>query len=83
MSIKSKSMDPYQSGSNLKKWLQLTAQYLLSLPRHVKRAILLTADFAVAVICLFLALALRHGYIAHHVSPVSYTHLTLPTILRV
>lgn len=64
-------MDPYQSGSNLKKWLQLTAQYLLSLPRHVKRAILLTADFAVAVICLFLALALRHGYIAHHVSPVA------------
>lgn len=64
-------MDPYQSGSNLKKWLQLTAQYLLSLPRHVKRAILLTADFVVAVICLFLALALRHGYIAHHISPVA------------
>ncbi|CAN6959956.1 Polysaccharide biosynthesis protein [Psychrobacter okhotskensis] len=71
MSIKSESMDPYQSGSNLKKWLQLTAQYLLSLPRHVKRAILLTADFVVAVICLFLALALRHGYIAHHISPVA------------
>ncbi len=71
MSIKSESMDPYQSGSNLKKWLQLTAQYLLSLPRHVKRAILLTADFVVAVICLFLALALRHGYIAHHISLVA------------
>lgn len=44
------------------------AQRLLALPRLVKRAILIAADFIVAVICLFFALSFRYGYIDNHVS---------------
>ncbi|WP_227679690.1 polysaccharide biosynthesis protein [Psychrobacter sp. Pi2-51] len=57
------------------------AHYLLALPRFVKRTILFTADFAVAVICLFLGLALRHGYIAHHVSlPTLCLYALIPMV---
>ena len=49
-------------------WFFHTTQRLLSLRRGVKRAILITADFVMAVICLFLAIALRYNYIATHIS---------------
>lgn len=47
---------------------RLTAQ-LLALPRGVKRAILLLADYAISVLCLFLALGLRYGTVESHISP--------------
>ncbi len=81
MFIKSESKGTYRSGNNLKKWLTPMAHYLLALPRFVKRTILFTADFAVAVICLFLGLALRHGYIAHHVSlPTLCLYALIPMV---
>lgn len=70
MFIKSEPKASYQSLSNPNQRLQRTAQYLLSLPRGVKRAILITADFLASVVCLFLALALRYGYVAPHISPL-------------
>lgn len=71
MFIKSESRDAQESPSDLNQRLQRTAQYLLSLPRGVKRAILLIADFSVSLLCLFLALSLRHGYVAQHISPLA------------
>lgn len=50
-------------------WPSYIAEYLLSLPRGVKRTVMLSADFAMSCICLFLALSLRYGNIAHHISP--------------
>lgn len=47
---------------------RLTA-VLLALPRPVKRAILLTADYAMSLLCLFFALALRYGTVENHISP--------------
>ena len=48
-------------------WLQRIAEYLLSLPRSVKRAILLSTDLILSLICLYLALSLRHGYLGNHI----------------
>ncbi|SLJ83928.1 polysaccharide biosynthesis protein [Psychrobacter sp. DAB_AL43B] len=45
-----------------------TARILLSLPRSVKRSILILADFIMSVVCLFFAVAARYGYVDHHVS---------------
>lgn len=45
-----------------------TASMLLSLPRGIKRSILMFADFIMSVVCLFLAVAARYGYLDHHVS---------------
>ena len=44
------------------------AEYLLALPRNVKRSILLLADFIMSAVCLYFAIAARYGYIDHHVS---------------
>ena len=44
------------------------ASILLSLPRNIKRIILISADFIMSVVCLFFAVAARYGYIDHHVS---------------
>ena len=44
------------------------ASILLSLPRGIKRSILMLADFTMSVVCLFFAVAARYGYIDHHVS---------------
>ena len=41
---------------------------LLSLPRGIKRSILMLADFIMSVVCLFFAVAARYGYLDHHVS---------------
>ena len=45
-----------------------SAKFLLSLPRSIKRSILMLADFIISAVCLFLAIAARYGYIDHHVS---------------
>ena len=58
--------------SNIKKnknsWSLRSAQYLLSLPRNSKRAILISADFVMAVVCLYFAIAIRYGYMGNHIS---------------
>ena len=45
-----------------------SAKFLLSLPRSIKRSILMSADFIMSAVCLFFAIAARYGYIDHHVS---------------
>lgn len=49
--------------------IQHIVQWLLSLPRIVKQSILMIADFIMAVICLYCALALRFGETGNHISP--------------
>ena len=44
------------------------ASTLLSLPRGIKRSILMLADFIMSMVCLFFAVAARYGYLDHHVS---------------
>ena len=81
MFIKQQSNDSYQSPSDLNQRLQSMAQYLLSLPRVVKRIILLMGDFLVSLVCLFSALSLRHGYIAQHISPLALViYALLPVV---
>ncbi|WP_457858464.1 polysaccharide biosynthesis protein [Psychrobacter pulmonis] len=45
-----------------------SAEFLLSLPRSIKRIILMMSDFIMSAVCLFFAIAARYGYIDHHVS---------------
>ena len=58
--------------SNIKKnensWSLRSAQYLLSLPRSSKRAILISADFIMAIVCLYFSIAIRYGYMGNHIS---------------
>ena len=62
-------------------WSQSIAEYLLSLPRSVKRAILLTTDLVASLVCLFLALSLRYGDIAHNISlAILISYATLPIV---
>lgn len=58
----------YQPSSSIGKWSNRGAQRLLALPRGIKRSILVSADFFMATICLYFALALRFGYIDNHIS---------------
>ena len=67
MLIKSETKSTYQSLNDKSSWLQHIAEYLLSLPRSIKRAILLSIDFVLSLICLFLALSLRYGYLGNHI----------------
>lgn len=67
MFIKSGPKNRCQSLNSKNGWLQRIAEYLLSLPRSVKRAILLSTDLILSLICLFLALSLRHGYLGNHI----------------
>ena len=79
MFIKSENKSAYQLLNGEDGWLQSIAEYLLSLHRSVKRAILLSADFVLSLICLFLALSLRYGYIANHISIVALCfYATIP-----
>ncbi len=62
-------------------WASYIAEYLLSLPRGVKRTVMFSADFAMSFICLFLALSLRYGTIAHHISPaILFFYAAIPLI---
>lgn len=67
MFIKSEPKNRCQSLNSKNGWLQRIAEYLLSLPRSVKRAILLSTDLILSLICLYLALSLRHGYLGNHI----------------
>ena len=70
-----------QQSKEAKSWSQYTAKSLLALPRISKRAILLSADFIMAVVCLYLAIAARYGYIGNHISLSSLClYATIPTI---
>lgn len=81
MFLKSVAQNACQPINNKNKWLSYTAEYLLSLPRGVKRAVMLGADFAMSFICLFLALSLRYGTIAHHISPaILFFYAAIPII---
>ena len=81
MSTNSKPSSDYPSLNGKTGRLQRIAEYLLSLPRSVKRAILLTTDLVVSLVCLFLALSLRYGNIAHNISPaILLSYATLPII---
>lgn len=81
MSTNSKPSSDYPSLNGKTGWLQRIAEYLLSLPRSVKRAILLTTDLAMSLACLFLALSLRYGDIAHNISPIILlSYGTLPIV---
>ncbi|MBH0005653.1 polysaccharide biosynthesis protein [Psychrobacter sp. SWN149] len=73
MLIKTESDNAYQTSHDFDRWMKRTALYLLSLPRFVKCAILFGIDFMLSISCLFLALILRQGYIAHHISPTLLT----------
>ncbi|MGP5296023.1 polysaccharide biosynthesis protein [Psychrobacter faecalis] len=81
MSTNSKPSSDYPSLNGKTGWLQRIAEYLLSLPRSVKRAILLTTDLVASLVCLFLALSLRYGEIAHNISPIILlSYGTLPIV---
>ncbi len=81
MSTNSKPSSDYPSLNGKTGWLQCIAEYLLSLPRSVKRAILLTTDLVASLVCLFLALSLRYGDIAHNISPIILlSYGTLPIV---
>ena len=70
-----------QQSNEAKSWSQYTAKSLLALPRISKRAILLSADFIMAVVCLYLAIAARYGYIGNHISLLSLClYAVIPTI---
>lgn len=43
------------------------AKVLLSLPRSIKRSILIMADFIMSVVCLYFAIAARYGYMGDHI----------------
>jgi FlaA1/EpsC-like NDP-sugar epimerase len=68
MFIKSEAKSASQSSDAKVDWLQHMAEYFLSLPRSVKRGILLTIDMIMSLVCLFLALSLRYGYLGNHIS---------------
>ena len=81
MSTNSKPSSDYPSLNGKTGWLQRIAEYLLSLPRSVKRAILLTTDLVASLVCLFLALSLRYGDIAHNISlAILISYATLPIV---
>lgn len=58
----------YQPSSFFSKWLYSIAKHLLALPRGIKRSILVVADLTMAIICMFLALLLRYGYVDINIS---------------
>lgn len=63
------------------RFTERSAKFLLSLPRNVKRSILMMADFIMSAICLFFAIAARYGYIDHHVSlPILSISALIPVL---
>ena len=81
MSMK-RSHDEISSESSIvDHWIQDKAQHLLSLPRIAKRSILITADFVMSVVCLFLALSLRYESISNHVSLPVLLLFAIPPVL--
>ncbi len=82
MSMKQKPKSTYSVTSNADdSWYQRKARHLLSLPRGVKRSILISADFLMSVVCLFFALSLRYGYIDNHISLLALCIFALPPVI--
>ncbi|WLP95218.1 nucleoside-diphosphate sugar epimerase/dehydratase [Psychrobacter sp. M13] len=80
MSIESKGINTQQN-DEANSWSKHTADSLLALPRSSKRAILISADFIMAVVCLYLAIAARYGYIGSHISLLSLClYASIPVI---
>ena len=50
--------------------LNIFAEWLLQLPRPIKQVILLLGDYAISILCLFLALSLRQGVFDVNASPL-------------
>lgn len=69
MSVKLETKSSSQLLNGKTGYLQRIAETLLSLSRPMKRIVLLMTDFVFSFVCLFLALSLRYGDIAHHISP--------------
>lgn len=70
MSMESKRINTQQNGE-VNSWSQHIAKSLLDLPRSSKRAVLLSADFIMAVVCLYLAITARYGHIGNHIGLLS------------
>jgi len=68
MFIKTEFNEVYQAPNDVSRWSKRVALYLLSLPRFAKCSILFSIDFAISILCLCSALALRQGYIDYHIS---------------
>ena len=79
MSIKSAS---YQTNQKAKiKGSQRIVDRLLALPRSSKRAVLLLADLVMSVVCLYLAIAVRYGYMDNHIGLLAlFLYAVVPVI---
>lgn len=79
MSIESASYQTDQKANT--KSSQRIAGGLLALPRSSKRAVLLLADFVMSVVCLYLAIAVRYGYMDNHIGLLAlYLYAVVPVI---
>lgn len=68
MTIGSNNYHNQNADAEDKSWFYKSTYQLIKLPRLAKRSILMAADFAMAVICLFLAISLRYGKLGNHIS---------------
>lgn len=81
MLLESNPKSADQSLNRKSDWLARIAEYLLSLPRSVKRVVLLSIDLVTSFVCLFLALSLRYGHIAHDINlAILLAYAALPII---
>jgi FlaA1/EpsC-like NDP-sugar epimerase len=81
MLLESKTKSADESLHHKSNWLAHMAEYLLSLPRSLKRAVLLSADIVMSFVCLFLAVSLRYGNIAHEINlAILLAYAVLPII---
>lgn len=81
MSLESKTKSAEQSLNHKSNWLAHIAEHLLSLPRSLKRAVLISADIMMSFVCLFLAVSLRYGNVAHDINlAILLAYAALPII---
>lgn len=70
-----------ENGTTQPSALKVLAEWLLQLPRPAKQAILLFGDYLISILCLFLALSLRHGVLDVNASPTLVALYALVPIL--
>ena len=81
MWLESKTKSADQSPKHKSDLLARIAEHLLSLPRSIKRAVLLTVDIVMSFVCLFLAISLRYGNIANDINlAILLAYAALPII---
>ncbi len=82
MSIESSILNKKDKAEILKStgFAEHIAKILLSLPRSIKRSILIFADFIMSAVCLFFAIAARYGYIDNH---IGFLALSLSALIPV